>query len=247
MTLRSLILAACVCVPVVAGAEPVVIPGGTFTSPVLLEGERRSVSVAGFKLDPAPVSEAQFSAFVDRHPRWQPDAVPAIYHDGGYLRHWLSGAGEQGQRERPVTRVSWFAARAYCGAQGGQLPTLEQWEYALTHLREAAGLSDGEYARHVFAWYNQTRLSDSDHIAGETLGMLGQVNEWLEDYQLLLSNGEQIDFGGGSCGDTARMLVSFDTAHYATFLRYQSRSGYTPITTASNLGFRCAYALESGL
>ncbi|WP_198411377.1 formylglycine-generating enzyme family protein [Marinimicrobium alkaliphilum] len=233
--------------PLVTGAAPVVIPAGDFTSPVLLERERRTVPVAAFKLDSAPVSEAQFAGFVAANPGWQRDRVPAIFHDGGYLRHWSSPSTPGQDEDRPVTRVSWFAARAYCDAQGGQLPTLEQWEYALAHLRARAQITDDAYARLVFAWYNQTPLVERHQTAIDTLGMLGQVNEWLEDYQLLLSNGEQIDFGGGSCGDTARLLASYDAAHYATFLRYQSRSGYTPVTTTSTLGFRCAYPLESAL
>ena len=108
-------------------------------------------------------------------------------------------------------------------------------------------MPDNDYARWVFGWYGaQLPVDFVDEAFGIT-GMLGLVNEWVEDYQLLLSNGEQIDFGGGSCGDTARLLVKYDSAHYASFLRYQSRSNYTPVSTTSNLGFRCAYPLEGSV
>ena len=57
----------------------------------------------------------------------------------------------------------------------------------------------------------------------------------------LLANGDRVDFGGGSCGDTGRLILRYDSAHYATLLRYQMRSNHAPETTASNLGFRCVY------
>lgn len=225
-------------------AGPVLIPGGEFNSPVLLDVDNRVTQVSPFLLDAAPVTRAQYASFVAQHPSWQRNTIAALFHDGGYLANWAHDDSPSDNEAMPVTFVSWFAARAYCQAQGGHLPTLEQWEYAVAYAREQAGLSDDDYARQVFAWYSQTPFTSRASNANAMLGLLGEVNEWLEDYQLLLSNGEQIDFGGGSCGDTARLLASFDAAHYATFLRYQSRSGYAPVTTTSTLGFRCAYSLE---
>ncbi|MAN53070.1 MAG: hypothetical protein CMG77_14610 [Marinimicrobium sp.] len=57
--------------------------------------------------------------------------------------------------------------------------------------------------------------------------------EWVASFR--------VDFGGGSCGDTGRLILRYDSAHYATLLRYQMRSNHAPETTASNLGFRCVY------
>ena len=51
--------------------------------------------------------------------QWRRDSVPRILADGDYLGHW-SGPLELGPRAtpaQPVTRVSWFAAQAYCEAQ----------------------------------------------------------------------------------------------------------------------------------
>ncbi|MCL4410247.1 MAG: formylglycine-generating enzyme family protein [Firmicutes bacterium] len=241
---RSLALCGLLVAAFPAMSSQVVIPAGEFVSPVILDQEISRVWVDAFRLDAQPVTRGEFADFVRKHPEWQRDRTPRIFHDGGYLNNWLS-AVEPGPAETvPVTQVSWFAARAYCEAGGGALPTLEQWEYALSVQRQEANLNDDDYAREVFAWYTQTPFMSRAENNDAMLGLLGQVNEWLEDYQLLLSNGEKIDFGGGSCGDTARMLANFDAAHYATFLRYQSRSNYTPVTTTSTLGFRCAYPVE---
>lgn len=227
------------------GAEgPVEVPAGTFVHPVLLDREVQTEWVDAFRVDPHPVNRAAYAEFVERYPQWRRSAVADLFHDGHYLRHWHSDLTPNGEGDEPVVQVPWFAARAYCEARGGALPTLVQWEYLVHLLRTNSNMSDQGYANAVFAWYGEQRsVHYEDPVHGLT-GFIGPVNEWLEDYQLLLSNGEKIDLGGGSCGDTGRLMARYDSAHYATLLRYQSRSNYTPETTASNQGFRCAYPIE---
>jgi len=232
------------------GSDAVVIPAGSFQHPVILEAKVQSTAVAAFMLDAAPVSKADFAEFVQAYPEWRRSSAPRLFRDGGYLKGWDSDVepgGNPDAQQAPVTQVSWYAARAYCANRDGYLPSLSQWEYVVSLLREKNNLVDNDYARWVFGWYGEQRpVEFVDRELGIT-GMLGLVNEWVDDYQLLLSNGDQIDFGGGSCGDTGRLLVKYDSAHYASFLRYQSRSNYTPATTTSNLGFRCAYPLEEAV
>ncbi|MDQ2076440.1 formylglycine-generating enzyme family protein [Marinimicrobium sp. ABcell2] len=250
MRLHRLLLTVCLLNVPAWGSDSVVIPGGDFQPPVLLDREIQTTEVEAFLLDAAPVSKTAFAEFVTTHPEWRRSAAPRLFRDGGYLRNWTSDLDpgvEQEAQGTPVTHVSWYAARAFCHSRGGHLPSMTQWEYVVSLLREKNQVPDDEYARWVFGWYGAQRPVDFVDRALGIKGMLGLVNEWIEDYQLLLSNGEQIDFGGGSCGDTARLMVKYDNAHYASFLRYQSRSNYTPVTTTSNLGFRCAYPLEGAL
>lgn len=222
-------------------AESVVVPEGNFEHPVLLDRERRTEWVASFRVDARPVSREDYAAFVEAHPHWRRSAVAGLFHDGAYLRGWPSDASPDGAPEAPVVQVSWYAARAYCEAQGGTLPSLVQWEYLVDLRRRLNGLSDEDYANAVFAWYGEQRPAAFEDRALGLSGFIGPVNEWLEDYQLLLANGDRVDFGGGSCGDTGRLILRYDSAHYATLLRYQMRSNHAPETTASNLGFRCVY------
>lgn len=230
--------------PLALAQEVITIPEGQFKHPVLLDREVQTETVPAFAIDRHPVSRQAYANFVQNHPSWRRSGIPGLFHDGGYLRDWSSDLEPGEDLASPVTRISWYSARAYCHSQGGQLPSLVQWEHLVSLIREHNAISDADYARAIFAWYGEQRQAQLNDAHFGTTGFIGLVNEWVEDYQLLLSNGEKVDFGGGSCGDTARLMVKYDQAHYATFFRYQSRSNYTPKTTTSNLGFRCAYDLE---
>lgn len=235
-------------------AEPVRIDGGTFTQPILSDGQQQETSIADFALDSRQVSNADFLSFLEQQPQWRRDRSPALFRDSGYLAHW-PGAMTLGDGDaapnRPVTRVSWYAARAYCRAQGGRLPRMDEWEYVSARQREAVGQSDAEYAHALFSWYANPGSGNLRAVGtgrGDGLGihdLHGLVLEWVEDFQLLLGSGENVDLLTGSCGDTARFMPEFDEAHYATFLRYQSRSNYRATSTTSTLGFRCAYDPET--
>lgn len=232
-----------------ANAEPVWIEGGTFYPAVRLQATLEPLQVTDFYLDQYPVSDADYLAFVLATPKWQRSQVPAIFADSSYLSHWQNDTSltSAAVPDQPVRRVSWFAARAYCQAQGGRLASLNEWEYAVLRWRQQQALSDKDYARLVFHWYSSpaTVVLAKPQQADTVQALLGTVNEWVEDFQLLLSNGEDITMLSGSCGDTARFMAEFDSAHYATFLRYQSRSNYRPQSTTSTLGFRCAYNARS--
>ena len=105
-----------------ADFEPVLAPA---------PGEER-VHVKEFSLDSQPVTNAEFLAFVRAHPQWRRDRVPSLFAEPDYLSHWAAPDDLQGgdQGKQPVSRVSWFAARAYCAAAGGRLPDWYEWELA---------------------------------------------------------------------------------------------------------------------
>lgn len=65
--------------------------------------------------DEGPVSAAAFAAWVAQNPDWSAtSAVELGKADAGYLKGW--DAGVPGG---PATRVSWYAASAYCESRGG--------------------------------------------------------------------------------------------------------------------------------
>ncbi|MCP1727290.1 formylglycine-generating enzyme required for sulfatase activity [Natronospira proteinivora] len=254
--LASLSTALIVCISSQAGISSdraVRIDGGTFIQPVLLDENQRTLEMESFYLDRAQVSNSDFLDFIQQYPNWRRDQAPGLFRDADYLKHWPEpdalGDGVAGA-DRPLTRVSWYAARAYCQAQGGRLPSMDEWEYASARQRTLTGQSDDDYADALFAWYSNPGAETLAAVGQGEAGPLGVhdlhglVLEWVEDFELLLTMGDQTDLLNGSCGDTARMMPEFDAAHYATFLRYQSRSNYSPRTTTTTLGFRCAYDPE---
>lgn len=232
----------------VVQAEPVLVPAGEYSPAVLLDDSVESLTMPAFKMDATPVSYAQYQQFVVQHEKWRRDRIAAIFHDGRYLSDWP--AADQipaGAAQRAVTQVSWFAARAYCTAQGGRLPTLDEWEYASSLHLQQQQLTDKAYAQMLFGRHSNPTAFSQQNINLEAVQlqhMHDRVNEWVEDFQLLLTNGDDTDLLAGSCGDSARFMADFGDASYATFFRYQSRSNYRPQSTTSTLGFRCAYDLE---
>ena len=114
------------------------IPAGAYRPPFTAPAAS-SIRVAAFHLDRTVVTRAAFDRFVRAHPDWNRASVDSSLVEPGYLREWAS-AGHVSRTDdagRPVTRVSWHAASAYCAAQGKRLPTTAEWEYAATASESA--------------------------------------------------------------------------------------------------------------
>lgn len=213
------------------------IPAGRY-HPLYADG-MPPLKVGAFSMDRRPVTRAQFLAFAHADPTW------------------LKGvdAGTEAPN-RPMTGVTWFAARAYCAAQGKRLPTTAEWEYVAAadeHRRDAT--RDRAFSQRLVALYT-TRPDARVGGAGERFtnvygvsAMHGLVWEWTSDF-----DGGREDHAGhqmagmkhGS-GEHEHMLFCASAAigasnprDYAAFMRYGFRAGLTRTSAHQMLGFRCA-------
>lgn len=227
-----------------ASAEPVTVGPGIYRPIFPAQPSEREVSVAAFKLDETPVTNAQFQAFVKVHPEWQRDRVKKLFAD----EHYLDNLGTA-PANAPVVRVSWFAARAYCAAHDGRLPTEREWELAAAASDKQLDASrDPAFQSKVVGWYTQVTPAVLPAVGGAknawgVRDMHGLVWEWIEDFNAALVEADSRDperkpFCGGA-GATSR-----DPSAYAAFMRIALRSSLDARSTTAMLGFRCAYDLR---
>lgn len=232
-------------------AGMVLIPAGQYVPLVRTAADPETVPVAAFLLDAAPVTNAQFLAFVTAQPKWRRSTVSPLFADASYLGHWI-GELEPGPRapaDAPVVSVSWFAARAYARWAGKRLPTAAEWEWAAAAGYESPdGRNDAALNRDLYAWLARpvpailpaiTTAKPNFHGAR---GLHGLVWEWVEDFNTALVTGESRADSGLDrdlfCG--AGAVGAGQTNDYAAFMRAALRSSLKAANTVTSLGFRCA-------
>jgi len=139
------------------------IPGGTFylgatpEQPFVFDNEKwaHPVDVAPFRIARAPVTNAEFAAFVDtggyqRRDCWSYQGW--VWRTKAKAQHPLywQRDGQQWLRQHfdtlmplephaPVTYVTWYEAEAYCNRAGRRLPTEAEWELAASAEPTADG------------------------------------------------------------------------------------------------------------
>jgi len=254
MYARLLLLAGALAAPAgaSAGAAYARLPGGEYSSVLKYEDSGSRVRVAPFSLMSVPVTNADFLAFVRTHPQWQRDAVAGVFAEQRYLSHW-AGATELGANalpKQPVIWVSWFAASAYCKAQGARLPTWTEWEYAAAadELRTDAR-ADPAWRERILAWYAQPSKRALAPVGTQRANaygvrdLHGLVWEWTDDFSALLVSADNRDQGDPDrlkfCG--AGALSINDRDNYAVLMRVAMLSSLEGADATANLGFRCAH------
>lgn len=223
-------------------AEMRQIPAGSFR-PFDLKKEQKAVRIKQFYIDTYPVTVADFAAFVEKNPDWKKESVPAIKGDSGYLK----GIDLASPPKKAVmTQVSWYAARAYCRAEGKRLPSLYEWEYVATYNKWDA---KPDVNAGILAWFGKPNdMSQSGFIGSGLVSpqgvhdLHGLIWEWVDDFNSSSVTGDsRADTDSESnlfCGASA--LSGSDLRNYATYMRYGMRSSLKGNYTGHNLGFRCA-------
>jgi formylglycine-generating enzyme required for sulfatase activity len=211
----------------------------------LPDKDTKEVPVHGFLLDRTAVTNAQYLAFVKAHPLWRRDEVKPLFAEDGYLARWAQPLfpGPAAPADAPVVQVSWFAARAYCEAQGKRLPTRDEWEYAAQ-----AGMRDPQMLARILRWYGEPTpkvlppVGKGEPSPDGVRDLHGLIWEWVEDFNDTLVSS---DSRSGDDPDRLRFcgagaIAAGDRTDYAAFMRVAFRSSLEGRFTLSNLGFRCA-------
>ncbi len=184
--------------------------------------------------------------------------MASLFADGEYLSHWAASErlGEGALARQPVTRVSWYAARAYCAAAGGRLPRWYEWELAAAADEKTldARASPSWRAR-ILDWYAQpggqalheVGLGTADVHGVQDLH--GLIWEWVEDFNSLMVSGDSRDQGDPDrlafCGAGASSAQ--DRENYPVLMRIAFLSSLEARSTGRTLGFRCASLTEPAM
>lgn len=88
------------------------------------------VSLDGYLIDINPVTNEEYSRFLDANPQWRKNKIPSVLHDGKYLDSWYGSKYPRGKADHPVTNVCWYSAMTYAQWVSKRLPTYAEWEKA---------------------------------------------------------------------------------------------------------------------
>lgn len=245
MLMRALLAVAllCPCATAASGNAFLPVTGGEFRS-ALPTGKQERVKVRSFLLQQHPVTNAEFLAFVTVHPQWRRGAAPVVLAGADYLGHWSGplNPAPGAEDSQPVTRVSWFAAEAYCESQDARLPSWYESELAAaasTSKRDAR--SDAAWRQEILDWYAEpasASLPAVQHGVANVYGlydMHGPVWEWVQDFNSLLpADADPEQF----CGSGAQNLQQKE--NYAVLMRIAMLGSLRAADTGGLVGFRCA-------
>ena len=239
---------------IAADAEWVQLPAGSFTSALKYE-DLPITQVAAFQLQKQPVTNAAFLAFVQAQPQWQRGKVASVFAEARYLSQWAGPTtlGEASLPGQPVTQVSWFAASAYCEAQGARLPTWSEWEYAAAaDATTFDARKDPAWREQILGWYSRPSNTALPLVGSQAPNAYGVqdlhslVWEWTGDYSSLLIAADNRNQGDADrlkfCG--AGALSMDDRENYAVLMRVAMLSSLNGKDTTANLGFRCARNIQ---
>jgi formylglycine-generating enzyme required for sulfatase activity len=231
-------------------ADYTAIPAGSLVSVISNPDGNDPVRIEGFKLRVTPVTNGEFSAFVNAHQEWRRGNVPSVFADSSYLHRWASPTliGGGLNEHQPVTSVSWFVAQAFCESEDARLPTWYEWEYvAAADETHADARSDPIWRAHILSWYAQNSdlpASSVGRVANYygIRDMHGLIWEWVDDFNALFISADSRNQGDPDklkfCGAGAISLQ--DKENFAILMRIALLSSLEGADTTNNLGFRCA-------
>lgn len=230
--------------PLQAQSDSTGIPGGSFHS-VLPEVEGEPIEVASFYLDQTAVTNRQYLEFLKNNRSWRRSNIASLYAGSDYLRHWKGdlNIGDDSENNHPVTRVSWFAANAYCSWKGGRLPTLNEWEYSAQAMDFESPAEADRFSMELIGWYSTVDANRVQPVGSTGIenrfgvkDQFGLIMEWVDDFNPPIGSEISLD-----CGTVGRMKGDASMDSYAMSIRYITRMSFSATSTTGMIGFRCAY------
>ena len=265
-----------------AGAQAGALPGGAklgggrfvlgaqLADPFVYDNEKWAhlVEVAPFAMARAPVSQAEFAAFVDADgysdaPLWSDGGAWLRASAAGCPRYWRRGPDGGWQRRQfdtwldlepnlPVSHISWWEADAYCRWAGRRLPTEAEWEFAATGGAWPKpvypwGESEPDASQAATDWRSIGPVDVAACPAGDTPDgcrqMIGNVWEWTASDFLGYPNFERDAYHENSeqFFGSRKVLRGGAWATRGRYVRNTMRNYFTPERRDVLAGFRtCA-------
>lgn len=217
---------------------------------------KHSVNVHPFFIDRYLVTNSEFKSFVESHPEWRPGKIAARLDNGHYLKHWAGGTFTMGRANHPVVNINWYAAAAYCQAQGKRLPLEAEWEYAARGGLEKPVFPWGDQdASPKLANYSAGGLHTTSPVGSyppngyDIYDMAGNVWEFLSDEWNKYPSGRgttasespRADLQNSFMDVRTRRVIrggSFEGDPLNLWVEY--RDSHPPDGSQSFVGFRCA-------
>ena len=239
----------------VDGMELVYVPAGRFEMGSEAgnpnQAPLHSVLLDGYWLDRTEVTNEMFVRFLNSEGNQQEGGTTWVDPVDPFV--WIyekDGAWQtlSGRENFPITKLSWYGAKAYCQWAGRDLPTEAQWEYAAAGTggrRFPWGAKPPDCNRAHFSGCGNSPVEAGSLLAGASpfgiLDLSGNVAEWVNDryaadyYQgspaknpLGPINGYYRVIRGGYWGST---YIALQSSHRDWAGADEHRSG---------VGFRCA-------
>ena len=236
--------------------EMIEVPAGKLT-PFWIAKDKNPETINKFSVMKYPVTQYQFEQFLAKKSEWSKDNAPLLFVDENYLK-WQTDSFKNkkqsskslalGNKEKPVTFVSWFAANAFCEFYQMRLPTTIEWEYiASASETKSNAMDDSAFLNRILEWYG---LPDDGNLGSvktafknvyNIYGLHGLIWEWVDDFNTNFVTGESREDSSFNrdlfCG--AGGLAGGNKENYAAFMRFAFRSSLKGKSTVWNLGFRC--------
>lgn len=218
-----------------ADEDMVYIPPGPFVCGSEEEGTLCEVNLEhGFWMDRFPVTNAQFSRFLNEKGNREEGGAEWIDLYESRIRQNPEGfAAEAGYNDHPVVAVSWYGAKAYAQWAGKRLPTEQEWEKA------ARGVDGRRYP-----WgedWDPAKCNTREGGPGQTTPV-GSYPQGVSPYGCYDMAGNVWEWAAGLWSkDEDRPVLrggSWELSH--AYAACESRRGAHPHGRFLLVGFRCA-------
>ncbi len=214
------------------------VEGGTFTMGCTSEqggdcaGDERpahSVTLSSYYMGETEVTWALWKAVMGNN--------PSLFKGDNLPVEWVTWTDAQ----EFIEKLNRLTGRTF------RLPTEAEWEYAARGGSKSRGYKySGSNSLDAVAWYDGNSGEKTHPVKGKQaneLGlydMSGNVYEWCSDWYGSYGTSSQRDPGGSNTGSD-RVLRGGCWKSYAQGCRVSYRSGSTPSSYGSDLGFRLVF------